>query len=265
MILRSWLATLLGRIATSNAARPTLRRRLHQTTTPQDVETLESRRMLTFTLNQAGFNFNLAEETSVYPYPNWSEPATTAVTSVNWLDTNTHTVNNATIPAYHSARTPSLAGQHPDLAGGADGKAFRISPSGAITINNPADIDADVNPSFTLQITDIDDQNGVATTGSITITLIAIGPMQPVIPQFPYFNNTFTNFPSSTDTLGPTEIDNDIATETGDDPSSNSNFPTIVARLPSDRQRYYESAESQGKQPCRNSGRNRDRRYSRQQ
>lgn len=175
-----------------------------------------------FTLNQSGATINLSQETSVFPYPSWSEPTGTVVAQLTWTDT-------FQLPSGAFATPQNVAtfigGSTSNLAGGADGKAFQISGSGTISVYEPSDLEG--NPSsFTLMITDIDNETpnpDTATTGTITISMYPIAPTRPIIPQFPYQNDTFAT------PLGPTVPDGSSLEpefETGDDPSSNTNFPT---------------------------------------
>lgn len=218
MILRSWLACIFGRLTTSQVRIGRKHRKAGRLAAATHVEYLESKALLagTFTMNQAGQTFTTNEEATHYPYPAWNRPSGTGIgVTVSFTDTQTLSGGG---PATKNADIQIIAGN--------PGNAFAVNPAtGVVSIFNPAEIDQSVNPTFTLTFQQTDNVPSTA-TGTLTISLNAVY-QPPVIPQFPYQNDTFASISPPSAKSGPTEIQpdaNHLQADTGDDITSNTNL-----------------------------------------
>jgi Cadherin domain len=245
MVLRSWLASVFGRLKVSSARARSRKRRTIQSSATHVVEMLEQRKMLTalvVTSNSGSNQFLINEEYSISPYPTDSTPVGTQVAKIFVFDPNTAATTTPPIPVYNVGNTV--------ISGGNTNNAFRMGVANntdVIQVWNPYALDAAVTPSFTLLLTSTDTLGNTGTI-NVTINLIphtvqylnqTVSERLPVVPQYPYGQNLYGDGSgASSGQLGPifpysTSIPADSISQGGDDnTSSPSTYPGIPAGAP---------------------------------
>ena len=204
MVLRSWLASVFGRLKVSSARTRSRKRRTIQSSTTHVVEMLERRQMLTnlVVTSSAGTiaqsagvnNYYINEEFTISPYPKNTTNVGDQVANIFVFDPNTAATTTPPIPVYNVGNTA--------ITGGNTNNAFQMAVVGGqdvIEVWNPYALDAAVNPVFHLTLTSTDTLNNQGTI-NVTINLIThtvqyLNQTQseraPVVPQYPYGQNLY--------------------------------------------------------------------------
>ena len=208
MVLRSWLASVFGRLKVSTIRARNRKRRTVQSSAPSMVEMLEHRRMLSNLIVTTAGTITINENSQVYPYPSFDNFAAGAAipnSHVAVQDPNTGTPP----PVYIPGNTV--------ITNGNTNNAFSIV-NDSLIVNNPWALDASVTPSFTLTFTSTDSAGNTG-TATLTINLRSLH-NRPVVPQFPY--QSVGNAPGGFGSIG---ADGQIIQGGDDNVSSPANYP----------------------------------------